>query len=63
MVEMLQMDNDNKTQKVESQRKTLESQAAEIKRLREEKELAELELEEAILTAGSNYESGADDGT
>ena len=32
-----------------------------MKRLREEKELAELELEEAILTAGSNleYEDGA----
>ena len=56
MVEMLTIENDQLKLKVENQRKTLESQATEVKRLREEKELAELELEEAILTAGSNLE-------
>lgn len=50
------MDNETLKVKVENQRKTLETYAAEVKQLREEKELAELELEEAILTAGGNLE-------
>lgn len=63
LAEALTLENETLKLKRDQDQHMLEKQNAEIKQLREEKELAELELEEAILTAGSVYETTDQDPT